>query len=200
MAQLKPFRDYDEKDVINLFSLHTTGLAAANDLSTWDKRVPAGTMVKIHTGWTTGQNLVMLDDAGSASAGLKNVTTQRYGVAAKLFPSADAERPVGMTLHHVASVDENGEQLKFNPRKAAELETCIDGQAVPIVRKGLFLINEDAATLGSPTVGGALYAVGDGQISAISGGTSIQIGISLGTAVTEVDTTKTVLMLLDLQN
>ncbi|SVE33725.1 uncharacterized protein METZ01_LOCUS486579, partial [marine metagenome] len=102
MAQLKPFRDYDEKDVINLFALHTTGLAAANDLSTWDKRLPAGTLVKIHTGWKKDQELLMLEDAGSASASLKNVTTQRYGVAAKVFPVANTERPVGMTLHHVA--------------------------------------------------------------------------------------------------
>ena len=198
MATLKPFRDYDEKDVINLFSLYTTGLASANDLSTWAKRVPAGTMVKLHTGWTTGQNLAMLGDAGDMSSGLKNVTSQRYGVQAKVFPTADGEVPVGMMLHHVASVDENGEQLKFNPRKAAELEACIDGQAVPIVRKGMFLVNEVAATLGSPTVGGDLFAVGDGAISAASGGSSKKIGISLGTAVTEVDTTKTVLMLLDL--
>lgn len=200
MAELKPFRDYDEKDVINLFALHTTGLAAANDLSTWAKKVPAGTLVKIHTGWSKDQELLMLEDAGAASAGLKNVTTQRYGVAAKIFPVANTERPVGMMLHHVAQYDENGEQLKFNPRKAAELESCISGQAVPTVRRGMFLINQDAATLGSPAAGAALYAVDDGQISATDAGSSVQVGIALGVAVTEVDTTKTVLMLLDLHN
>tara|TARA_Y100000310_G_scaffold259754_1_gene268502 strand:+ start:142 stop:735 length:594 start_codon:yes stop_codon:yes gene_type:complete len=197
MATLKPFRDYDEKDVLNLYSLYTTGLDSTQDLSTWAKRLPHGTMVSVQTGWDTSQELEMLGDAGDASSALKNVTTQRYGVVAKVFPSADTERPLGMTLHHVASYDENGEQLKFNPRKAAELEACIPGQAIPIVRRGMFLIN---GVLGTPAAGGALYAVDNGGISATDGGSSVQIGIALGAAVTEADSSKTVLMLLDLQN
>ena len=195
MATLKPFRDYDEKDVLNLYSLYTTGLDSSQDLSTWAKRLSAGTMVTIQTGWQTDQELEMLGDAGDASSALKNVTTQRYGVTAKVFPTANAETPLGMTLHHVASYDENGEQLKFNPRKAAELEACIPGQAIPIVRKGMFLIN---GVGGTPTAGGTLYAEENGGITADDSNSVIAIGISLGAAVTEADSTKTVLMLLDL--
>ena len=137
MATLRPFRDYDEKDVINLFSLYDTGLDSSQDLSTWAKRLSHGTLVALQTGWQSDQELAMLEDAGPASSGLKNVTSQRYGVKAKIFPSqADGgDRPFGMTLHHVAHYDENGEQLKFNPRKAAELESCIVGHAVPLVRR-----------------------------------------------------------------
>ena len=181
MATLRPFRDYDEKDVVNLFGLHDTSLDSTQDLSTWAKRLPHGTLVALQTGWKSDQELAMLEDAGAASAGLKNVTTQRYGVAAKVFPSQanGADRPFGMTLHHVAHYDENGEQLKFNPRKAAELEACIVGQAIPLVRRGMFLINGVA---GTPAAGGAIYGDANGGLTATDAGSSIQVGIALGAA------------------
>ena len=179
MANLRPFRDYDEKDVINLYSLYTTGLDSSMDLSTWAKKVPSGTMVKLHTGWDVSQELEMLGDAGSASSALKNVTTERYGVKAKVFPTEAGEQPLGMTLHHVANYDENGEQLKFNPRKAAELEACLPGQAVPVVRKGMFLLN---GVGGTPAAGGAIYAGDNGGLSATDAGSDKQVGIALGAA------------------
>ena len=44
---LRPFRDYDEKDVINLFALDTSGLDVA--ITTWDTRVRAGSLAKLST-------------------------------------------------------------------------------------------------------------------------------------------------------
>ena len=40
MATLRPFRDYDEKDVVNLFGLHDTSLDSTQNLLTWATRLP----------------------------------------------------------------------------------------------------------------------------------------------------------------
>jgi len=182
MANLRPFRDYDEKDVINLFAMNlATGTNAAGAISLgtdWSGRLSHGHVVALDNGWNKGLELhEMLGDAGAGSAGLSNVTTQRYGVTAKMKSAGGDLLPLGLTLHHIAAYDENGEQLKFNPRKASELEACIDGQAVPVVTRGIFLVNGidtsdqgdsagvialDAAWLAA---GGNLYAGANGSIT-----------------------------------
>ena len=166
MATLRPFRDYDEKDVINLFSLQTGATLP----------VLKGTMVKLHTtGWQSDQELSLLGDVGTS---VTNVTSQRYGVAANVDLCGSGDTPLGMLLHDVRSTDENGELLKFNPRKAAEIEAVIEGQAVPIVTRGIFLMKDIAGS--TPTVGAKLYAVASGEISTTDGGSDVEIGICLG--------------------
>ena len=166
MATLRPFRDYDEKDVINLFSLQTGATLP----------VLKGTMVKLHTtGWQSDQELSLLGDVGTS---VTNVTSQRYGVAANVDICGSGDTPLGMLLHDVRSTDENGELLKFNPRKAAEIEAVIEGQAVPIVTRGIFLLKDIAGS--TPTVGAKLYAVASGEISTTDGGSDVEIGICLG--------------------
>ena len=54
--------------------------------------------------------------------------------------------PLGMLLYDVREDDENGEKLIFNPRKAAENDYVISGQAVPILTRGIVLYS--GATLG----------------------------------------------------
>ena len=165
MATLRPFRDYDEKDVINLFSLQTGATLP----------VLKGTMVKLHTtGWQSDQELSLLGDVGTS---VTNVTSQRYGVAANVDLCGATDMPLGMLLHDVRSTDENGELLKFNPRKAAEMEAVIEGQAVPIVTKGIFLMKDIAGS--TPTVGAKIYAGASGEITTTSG-SSVEIGICLG--------------------
>lgn len=182
MAHLKPFRDYDEKDVINLYAMDLkTGTNAGGAISlgsNWDGRLSHGHIVSLASGgWNKGQELhEMLGDAGAASSSLSNVTTQRYGVTAKVRSAGGALVPLGMTLFHVAQYDENGELLKFNPRKASELEACIEGQAVPVVTRGVFLVSGiDVSDQGDGVAvalndawllaGGNLYAGANGSIT-----------------------------------
>ena len=166
MATLRPFRDYDEKDVINLFSLQTGATLP----------VLKGTMVKLHTtGWQSDQELSLLGDVGTS---VTNVTSQRYGVAANVDICGSGDTPLGMLLHDVRSTDENGELLKFNPRKAAEIEAVIEGQAVPVVTRGIFLMKDIAGS--TPSVGAKLYAVASGEISTTDGGSDVEVGICLG--------------------
>ena len=55
--------------------------------------------------------------------------------------TANVDGVLGMLLNHVALHDENGERLDYNPRKASELEAVLPWQAVPVVRRGLFLLS-----------------------------------------------------------
>tara|TARA_Y100000310_G_scaffold229908_1_gene232351 strand:+ start:1942 stop:2526 length:585 start_codon:yes stop_codon:yes gene_type:complete len=181
-VNLRPFRDYDEKDVINLFALNVSSLDSSHNLTTWDLRVPSGTLVTMDTnGWRGTDELDMIGSAGDLELAGK-VTSQRYGVAAKVSVSAAGDRPLGMMLHHVAKYDENGEQLKFNPRKASELEAAIEGQAVPLITRGIFLISGlDVTPTALAAAGQLLYAGDNGQITTEVASNEV-IGRALGLA------------------
>ena len=206
MAHLRPFRDYDEKDVINLFALDLdagTNADGAISLGTsWAGRVSHGHVVAVDNGWNKGLELhEMLGDAGAGSAGLSNVTTQRYGITAKMRSAGGALKALGLTLFNIAQYDENGEQLKFNPHKASELEACIVGQAVPVVTRGIFLVNAVSSTNGGNgtevvmnaawlAAGADLYAGDDGSITSVTNDGSDdlhRIGKALGLAHTDGD-------------
>ena len=184
--QLRGLRDYDEHDVLNLFSYDTAGLSV-NSIS-----VVKGTLVKIANGWKNydsgavlGGGIDFIGSAGTLSP--TNVVSQRYGVIAKVVMSTTGETPVGMMLFDVKDADENGEPLKFNPRKAAEMQAVIPGQAVPVVTRGIFLVQSVG---GTPAAGGTAYAGLTGQITASTGNViaNIAIGKFLGAADTNGET------------
>lgn len=122
--QLKPFRDYSEHEVINLFTL--------------DGEYPAGTFVTAKsTGFISDANPLFADDShvdGSLSA---RFTVP--AIATVCPPNAPANKVLGMTLKDLRNRDENGYPLKWEPKKAAERDVVISGEAVPVVRKGIFL-------------------------------------------------------------
>lgn len=65
----------------------------------------------------------------------------------------------------MAEYDENGEPLKYNPRKAAEIEAVISGQAVPIVTKGIFQISGIDPNGSTVTAGAPCYVGQNGLIT-----------------------------------
>lgn len=181
--KLRGLRDYDEHDVLNLFSYDTTGLTAGSI------SVVKGTLVKVATGWKNYDSAAELgggiDFIGSAGTlAPSNVVSQRYGVTAKVVMSTTGETPVGMMLFDVKDADENGELLKYNPRKAAEMQAVIPGQAVPVVTRGIFLVQTVG---GTPAAGGVAYAGATGQITATAA-SNIAIGKFLGAADTNGET------------
>ena len=132
MPQLGPFRSYGEHEVINVFAV------SGYDGSTILNR---GTLVKIAGDGFKLDGATATEFLGNPSSfSPSNVVSQRYGAIPKVVPCTQTttDVPIGMTLFDIRETDENGELLKFRPRKAAELEAVISGQAVPIVRKGLF--------------------------------------------------------------
>ena len=160
--KLRPFRDYSEHDVINLFAFGDDAAA----LGTTDV-IQAGSVVKVKTGWTNGNETEFLGDVG---ASFNNTVSQRYGVTAEVeYTDGGAdEAALGITLYDVREYDENGEALKFNPRKAAELQACLTGQAVPVATRGLFLMATGAfAGANSVAINMDVFATGNGQLTTV---------------------------------
>jgi len=142
MAILRPFRDYDEKDVINLFALLNPPVA----ITSWDTRVTAGSLVGLSAkGWHNDDNIHDVDQTMNAAGdySVNNVTSTRWEHTAEITLAGVANNAgvLGMLLNHVALFDENGERLDYNPRKASELEAVLPWQAVPVVRRGIFLLS-----------------------------------------------------------
>jgi hypothetical protein len=170
---LRPFRDYDEHDVINLFRLSG---AAENELP-----VHRGTLVTFadNDGWTADREdgINMLGGAGLNSIG--GVVSQRYGVHATVKVAQSTQQPIGMTLYDVRETDENGELLIHNPRKAVEMECVLSGQAVPIVTRGIFLYSGALLASNAPNAGADLFCGNLGEITSVAG-TIKQVGFALG--------------------
>ena len=158
-VNLRPFRDYDEHDVINLFAHRS------NDVN-------KGSLVALETatGWKNTNEPTMEEGVIGATYG--NTVSNRYAVRAKVTDAASGSNVIGMTLWDVKENDENGEKLLYNPRKAAEMQCVISGQAVPVATRGVFLysgatLNATHAAQG-PVAGEYLYAADDGQIMVAS--------------------------------
>ncbi len=161
---LRPFRDYSEHDVINLYAFSGT--------------IPAtkGTMVYVERGWTSSDELQFLGDAGSDYA---NTVSDRYGVFGQVGAASNSTtNPIGMLLYDVKETDENGEKLLFNPRHAAEMEVALSGQAVPVVTRGTFLYSGSTLAAQSPSAGQSLYVDANGQLT--TGVGSKLVGKTLG--------------------
>ena len=174
--KLRPVRDSSEHDVINLFAFGDDAAA----LGTTDV-IQAGSVVKVKTGWTNGAETEFLGDVG---ASFNNTVSQRYGVTAEVeYTDGGAdEAALGITLYDVREYDENGEALKFNPRKAAELQACLTGQAVPVATRGLFLMATGAfAGANSVAINMDVFATGNGQLTTVGNkDTNNRIGRTLG--------------------
>jgi hypothetical protein len=174
MPTLRPLRNYDEKDVNNFFTLINGGSLPQNK----------GTLVKVvASGWVADADPTEM--LGSAGQAFGNTVSQRYGVTAKVEVAGTGDSVIGMTLFDMKEVDENGEQLKFNPRKAQEIEAVISGQAMPLVSRGEFLYS---GITGACTAGDKLYVDINGTIGAEALGvapagqiaSATQVGIALG--------------------
>ena len=157
MANLKAFRQYSEHDVVNLFALTGNGITLPFN---------KGTLVSIvGDGWKNDSTDSLM--AGDPGATYTNTVSQRYGISSMVTVAASGDNHLGITLYDVKEVDENGEKLIFNPRKAAELQAVVSGQAVPVMTRGVVLYNGVA---GTPAAGGAAYSAANGIISATVGG------------------------------
>ena len=119
--RLRPFRDYSEHDVLNLFAFGDVDVIL--NASTV---VYAGSCVKVKTGWSnSNEPSNMIGDVG---ASYNNTVSQRWGVTADVqYTDGGAdEAALGITLYDVREYDENGEALKFNPRKQDELQCSLN--------------------------------------------------------------------------
>ena len=174
--RLKPFRDYSEHDVINLFAFGDKDVSLGTTTVIY-----AGSAVKVQTGWSNTNELQMLGDVGAAYA---NTVSERYGVSADVqYTEGGAdEAALGLTLYDVREYDENGEALKFNPRKQDELQSVLSGQAVPIATRGVFLMATGSwASSAGILQDNDVFATGDGKVTKLGAkAVNNRIGRTLG--------------------
>jgi hypothetical protein len=166
MPNLLPFRDYSEHDVLNFFSC----TVVANK----------GTLVKPLRSWksvgASDSSIAGPLDLGASSPGAtySNTVTQNFELVGQVEPVADYDdvpTAMGILLKDIREFDENGEKLIFNSRKAAEMDVIIkDIQAVPVLTRGLILVNGIDETNrgggggGAPDIGDAAYVGSAGSI------------------------------------
>mgnify|MGYP001197546584 CR=1 FL=1 len=191
--RLKPFRQHAETDVVNLFSLKDDDgdvVASYSDLKADGGKINKGLLVSVKSnGWKNTDDPVNKTGIGNPGATFSNTVSFRYGAAATVEPCASGSQPLGLTIWDVAEVDENGEKLIYHPRKAAEMQAVVSGQAVPVLTKGIVLYSGNLTSGGadSVTAGTKVYAdmLRQGDISSSAtestGGVSqTQVGHALG--------------------
>jgi hypothetical protein len=178
---LRPFRDYSEHEVLNLFAY--SGAAESSSVI-----VTKGAAVKLSAeGFTVGPTSSSanqpIDLLGSVGATFPFSDSQRFGVRPKVTLATSGD-VLGLTLLDVRELDENGEKLIFNPRKAAEMNVVISGEAVPVLTRGVVLYS--GSTIANATAG--QYAVVSGTVGDLANTSTLRtnevaVGRFLGNAV-----------------
>ena len=195
---LRPYRDYNEHDVVNLFAFD--GAQDANGVI-----ATAGTVVKVagngfqpvadsNLGGGTGfLGAIPVDLGGTLSIpGLSNVVSNRYVLTAKVQAANSGSAPLGITLMSTQELDENGEKLIFHPRKAAEKGVVISGQGVPVLTRGI-IVYSGTEISNSASVGAGVYIsnLNAGELSTVdstaAGATPTnKVGTLLSTPVSNI--------------
>ena len=154
-AKLRPFRQIDENDVLNLYAFDGSD-------------VDAGAIVKLET--SAAKSWGNLDDFDTVSINnaYNNTVSDRYAVTARVSLANSGDAALGMLLFGVKEFDENGEKLIWHPRKAHEMQVSLSGQAVPVCTRGVVLVNGITVNAGNHGVavapGVKLYAHDGGAI------------------------------------
>ena len=174
---LRPFRDYNEKDVINLFSV-----SGAPIDTTYQIIATKGSLVKVvGNGFTNDQDPeVMIGGYGAFQ--VNNFVGQRYGVPSQVALANSGDTPLGMLLFDVRELDENLEFLKYRPQKAAEMEAILSGQSAPVVTRGLFLVSGIQTGTTAISAGNPVYVGTNGGLATFTNVTGKQVGTFLGNA------------------
>lgn len=149
MAKLRPFRQINENDVVNLFAFD--GSSATK-----------GSIVKLDTTkvWKADNEL----EVSEINNGLVNTISDRYSVKARVALCSSGNVAFGMLMHDVKELDENGEKLLWHPRKAHEMQVALSGQAVPVLTCGIVLVNGIDVTSVAVGAGVKIYAGVSGSI------------------------------------
>jgi hypothetical protein len=143
--RLLPFRDYNEKNVINLFSLDTqVGVHQLDDPDTNGDN-DNGVFVSISSGDLNLDPILMTNDTYLGKTHASPVGRNQYPInPLRVKPATTGETVIGVTLNQTLQRDENGEKLIYYPVKRDELQAVVPGQSVPVLAKGLITVTADA--------------------------------------------------------
>ena len=175
--RILPYRDYSEHDVVNLFSLDTSG--ENNGFVDWTEANPgkhdSGVVVKVSAGTLPGDLPGGLSKHASgeelrkylgASPTSAHIGYNAYPYNGMTVEPADAtDVALGITLRETLAYDENGEKLLYYKQKLDEAQAVLPGQTVPVLTRGLVLLDSNAVT-GNPGIGAQLEVGADGTLVA----------------------------------
>jgi hypothetical protein len=156
--RLLPFRQYDENDVVNLFALRCDSvqlLTAKPDVDgiNADGVLVAREDIAVHENDMGGVIDVSKNDSTFMNSYSSPVGRNPYPVnPLKLKAAISGDACLGITLNQTLAIDENNEQLLYNPVKKDELQAVLSGQTVPVLTKGLVTLHSAALT-NTPSVG-----------------------------------------------
>ena len=159
ITRLMPFRDIDEKNKINTFSLNIASGEAGSFV-----KVIAGDFSKDPVQYVNFSYFA--SDMGFVTSNYAEVP-QKVGLTGG---TGDAGLVLGMILNDVRNTDENGEKLHFYPQKKAELQCVVSGEAVPIATQGIVDLFVPRAVEGGvvPTVGMAAVLGANGKVTGVA--------------------------------
>jgi hypothetical protein len=175
ITRLLPFRQYDENDVINFYSL---------DAETGE----AGSVVRVSSANLDDEPIKYVErtDSNSWDAtlghGLSLYPEVTYEVT-KCTGTGATQRPLGIMLRDVRAKDENGENLLYYPRKKAELQCVVSGEAVPVLTRGLLTVNTRALAGGvAPAINSLAICEVNGTLTGVAhdSATSVQKHVEVG--------------------
>ena len=161
ITRLLPFRQYDENDVINFYSLD-------------EKTGEAGAVVKVKS-MNLNDDPVQYTERGDSDSFL-NVQAKALSLypevpykVTKMSTTGGNEKALGILLRDVRAKDENGENLLYYPQKKEELQCVVSGEAVPVATRGLFTINSKGLGGGlAPAINSFAIPTDNGTISGIA--------------------------------
>ena len=160
--RLLPFRQYNEHDVVNLFSLDTSSYTFTNMTHAGNGGWDAGVIVKVSNGDATQAPVEVTGAANSLQSYLGKTDYPHVGgnfypeVPLKVDVADGADIPLGISLRQTIAFDENGEKLLYYKQKLLELQGVLPGEAVPVLTKGIITVGA-SAVVGTPTPGGKVY-------------------------------------------
>lgn len=185
--RILPYRDYSEHDVVNLFALDTAGLTLADCKEAGSGDWDSGVVVKVKAGTLPGDVPSKLDSASGdklrdylgASFGSAHIGYNAYpsnGMTVEAATSGD-DGIIGITLRETLAYDENGEKMLYYKQKLDEAQGVLPGQTVPVLSRGLVLLDVTAfESGGEPAVGNPLFASAGQLTTTDPGGTNVSVG------------------------
>lgn len=165
--RILPYRDYSEHDVVNMFSLDTSALTLANCTEAGSGEHDSGVVVKVKAGVLPGD--MYNTDSGLATSGnLRDYlgaspTSAHIGYNAYPFNGMTVEAAgagdaaIGITLRETLAYDENGEKLLYYKQKLDEAQGVLPGQTVPVLTRGIVLLDASAFESVPTAAGAKLY-------------------------------------------
>jgi hypothetical protein len=185
MQKLRPFRQYDEQDVLGIFSLDVSSLRvskytalAPDDKSFKNGANWSGTAVSAKAGNALGgdeplrQNDPYLGAIGSGNQGPFALQQGSFYPEAplKVEAASDCDGFLGITLRPTMAWDENMEKLLYYPVKKDEFQAVLPGETVPVATRGFFTLTYGAtATDGVGLVAASKPVVGSHICSGANG-------------------------------